>query len=56
MVDVLVLAGTACGTVKKLVAIREKIKDAEARNLIGDLSISLADLKMEVGTAQGGEP
>jgi hypothetical protein len=48
MADVLTLVATAIDTLKKLRAVSEKIKDAESRNLIADLSIALADLKSEV--------
>lgn len=35
-------------TTKKLMEISEKIKDAELRNLIGDLNLKLADIKTQL--------
>ena len=50
MADILALVSAAIDTVKKLRVVAEKIKDAESRNLIGDLSIALADLKIEIAS------
>ena len=47
MADVVALVGTAIETLKKLKEIADKIKDAEARNLIADLTNTLADLKLD---------
>jgi DNA-directed RNA polymerase subunit RPC12/RpoP len=38
----------AITTAKKLMEISEKIKDAELRNLIGDLNLKLADIKIQL--------
>lgn len=38
----------AITTAKKMMEISEKIKDAELRNLVGDLSIKLADIKIQL--------
>jgi hypothetical protein len=46
--EILSTIGSAITTVKKLAEISDKIKNAELRNLIGDLSLKLADLKMEL--------
>jgi hypothetical protein len=41
----------ALTTAKKLMEISEKIKDAELRNLIGDLNLNLADIKVQLANA-----
>jgi hypothetical protein len=41
----------AIATTKKLMEISEKIKDAELRNLIGDLNLKLADIKIQLANA-----
>jgi len=48
MADILASISFAIETVKKLRSIAEKVKDAEAKNLVADLQLALADLKTQI--------
>ena len=48
MPEIIATVSAAITTAKKLKEISDKIKDAELRNLIGDLSLELAEIKMQL--------
>lgn len=48
MADVFASLSSAIALVKKLREINDKVKDAESKSLIADLSIELAEIKMQL--------
>jgi regulator of replication initiation timing len=50
MIEVISSVTTAIKLVSRLKEISEKLKDAQLNNLVGDLSLQLADLKVKLAT------
>jgi hypothetical protein len=48
MPEVFATIASALATAKKMKEISDKIKDAELRNLVGDLSLELAEIKIQL--------